>query len=84
MIGVEEPEDEEERQTERASNTSWAFSKYWCLKPDTETKQVMKMKVVGHHHGDAGSFLMIHTSVGLCFMNPESFDLLTITLETKK
>ena len=84
LIGVEEPEDEEERNIERTSNTSWALAGYWSLVPNVESKQIRKMKIVGHHEGEIGSLLLIHTSVGLCFMDPESLELLTICLEANR
>ena len=84
MIGVAESEDEEERQVERSNNTAWAFADYWALLPATENKHVISIKVVGRLNGNTGSLLMVHTSVGLCFMDPGSLGLLPITVETKK
>ena len=83
-IGVSESEDEEERLLERSNNTAWDFADYWGLLSVTENKHVIYIKVVGQLYGNTGSFLMVHTTVGLCFMDPESLNLMPMTVETKK
>lgn len=83
MIGEDESLDEEERQVERVNTTAWAFAEYWPLLSATEDKKIHSMMIVGQQTGDTGNVLMVHTSVGLCFMDPETLNLLPVTMETK-
>ena len=84
MIGEDESLDEEERQVERVNTTAWAFAEYWPLLSAIEDKKIHSMMIVGQQTGDTGNVLMIHTSVGLCFMDPETLNLLPFTMETKR
>ena len=79
-----ESEDEEERLMERSNSNAWAFADYWALLPPTEDRHVICIKVVGRLYGNSGSYLMVHTTVGLCFMDPESLSLIPISVETKR